>query len=301
MSLLIRVVRPSESAALTRRRNRSYERVFAFKAGNRRRPRLFTEIFVEIIMLGTGTITPSLRRNASCLVVQEGERRLLVDMGPGTIRRLCDAAISLSELDTLLVTHFHPDHVSDLAPILFASNYAYADRRTEPFSLIGPRGLRDYYDKFRAIYHEWITPTDDRLTLHELSANSPDRLESGELLIRSTSAAHSDPSLSYRIDGPTGSVVVSGDTDVSSGLVDLAQGADILVCETSFPDHLKHEGHLTPSGAGRIAQAAGVKTLVMTHFYPPCDQADMVGEAKVEFDGMVIKAEDLMRIPVIRA
>jgi len=78
----------------------------------------------------------------------------------------------------------------------------------------------------------------------------------------------------------------------------LARGADLLICESALPDDLKVEGHLTPSRAGKIAAKADVRKLVLTHFYPECDQVDVEKECRKTFGGPLILAEDLMRIEV---
>jgi ribonuclease BN (tRNA processing enzyme) len=101
----------------------------------------------------------------------------------------------------------------------------------------------------------------------------------------------------YRITGSDGkSVVYSGDTDVCDNLVTLAKGVDVLICECALPDEMKVEGHLTPSLAGRIAVQAGVKKLVLTHFYPECDAVDIAEECRNTYKGPLVIAEDLMEV-----
>ena len=115
----------------------------------------------------------------------------------------------------------------------------------------------------------------------------------------STPVEHNEESLAYKITDAEGtSVVYSGDTDYSDGLVELAKDADILICESSLPDGLKVDGHLTPSLAGTIASRAHVKKLVLTHFYPECDTYDMIGQCRTTYAGPLVLAEDLMRIDV---
>jgi len=73
---------------------------------------------------------------------------------------------------------------------------------------------------------------------------------------------------------------------------------DILVLECSFPDGKKVEGHLTPSLAGRIALESHCKKLLLTHFYPICDQSDILGQCSQVYPGEIILGEDLMRIAI---
>lgn len=251
---------------------------------------------MKITILGSGTITPDKDRNPSGLAVRTPDVLILVDMGPGVLRRMTEAQIDARSVDVVLITHFHPDHVSDVVPFLFASNYAYYDQRQEPFHLVGPRGLEHFYQGMVDLYGHWIIPTGDRLLIKELDPSGPDSVSFERTLVRSIPSAHSFPSLSYRIEADGVAVTVSGDTDMSEGLVHLAESTDVLVCEASFPDGMKVPGHLVPSEAAEIAQRAGVRKLVLTHFYPPCAGQDIAGQAARVFSGEVLEAKDLMVI-----
>jgi len=253
---------------------------------------------LRITILGTGTATPDLRRNASGIVIQAGETTIAVDMGPGILRRMCEAAIDTRAIDVILLTHFHADHVSDVAPFLFASNYAYGPIRTDPFRLIGPRGLEQFFAALVQAYGHWVVPSNDRLIRHELDACNTDEIQLDDIRIRSAPAAHSDPSLSYRLEHGGRSVTISGDTDVSDDLATLARNTDVLICECSLPGSLKVPGHLVPSEAGVMARRANARKLVLTHFYPPCDETDVVGEAATEFSGEIVRAHDHMVLEV---
>lgn len=253
---------------------------------------------MEITILGSGTATPSLERNASGLAIRSSGSWTLVDIGPGTMRRMCEAGVDSKWIDAILLTHFHPDHVSDLVPFLFASNYEYGAVRSDPFHLIGPTGVEQFYRALVGVYGDWIVPRGNRLILKEMNASAPESLNLSGIAIYSRPAVHSFPCLHYRIEADGVSVTVSGDTDFSENLVDLAQGTEVLVCECSMPDELKQPGHLVPSEAARIAEQAHAKKLVLTHFYPPCEEVDVVGQAARFYSGKIVKARDLMVISV---
>ncbi|MBN2246028.1 MAG: MBL fold metallo-hydrolase, partial [Candidatus Aminicenantes bacterium] len=111
--------------------------------------------------------------------------------------------------------------------------------------------------------------------------------------------AHIYESVGYRIEFKDGrSMAISGDTDYCQNIIDLAFKVDILVLECSFPDGKKVEGHLTPSLAGRIAAESRCKKLLLTHFYPVCDQFDIVGQCKKIYQDQIILGEDLMRVKI---
>jgi len=80
--------------------------------------------------------------------------------------------------------------------------------------------------------------------------------------------------------------------------VELAQGADLLILESSFPDEDPCEGHLTPSLAGRMAALAGVKRLVLIHFYPECLRTDVSAQCRKTYQGELILGEDLLLLRV---
>jgi len=211
---------------------------------------------------------------------------------------MCEVGLDAKWIDLIMLTHFHADHVSDLAPFLFAANYEYGQVRELPFHLVGPAGTEQFYQGLVRAYGPSIVPVRERLRTRELSAVAADTFILGAVAVRSIPSMHTFPSLSYRIEADGASVTVSGDTDFSEGLIELAQETDLLVCESSFPDDLKVPGHLIPSEAGRIADSARAKKLVLTHLYPPCDEADIVEQAHRTYAGEIIKAQDLMTLTV---
>ncbi len=249
---------------------------------------------MEIIIIGSGTGVPSLRRGAPGTVIRTGNRTLLLDSGSGTLRRLLEAGIECKEVDYLLYSHFHPDHTADLVPFLFASNYGSDGVRTRDLTIIGPVGMADFYDKLKEVYGQWIVPRGYSLSIQEISS---EEVSWGDFSIRGFPLAHTEHSVGFRVTAERGKVVAySGDTDYCSNLVALARDAAVLIVECSFPDDRKVEGHLTPSLAGRVAREAGCAKVVLTHLYPPCDGADIVGAVRREFAGDVVLGEDLMKL-----
>jgi ribonuclease BN (tRNA processing enzyme) len=253
---------------------------------------------MELVVLGSGTGVPSLRRASPSFLVEISGRRLLLDAGPGALRQLLAAGVTINLLDYIFITHRHPDHCADLPAFLFATKYAGLPPRVTPCSVIGRSGLRDFHAALTSAWGRWIEPEPGQVELMEVEPGDIP-LPPGEPFRASCRAlAHTPESLAYRIEAQGRSLVYSGDTDYSEALVDLARGADLLVTECSFPEGQKVEGHLTPSLAGRMAREAGVGRLLLTHLYPPADEADVAAEAAREFPGEVTLAEDLMRVVV---
>jgi ribonuclease BN (tRNA processing enzyme) len=249
----------------------------------------------DIIILGSGTGIPSLQRGSPGLLLLSDDATVLIDSGSGVLGKMLQAGVTYRDVDLLLYTHIHPDHIADLIPLLFACKYAEVPREKDLFCIGGP-GFENYFAQLKKIYGRWVEPRSYRLTLAEISLKA---LPFRDLTIFATPLAHMPESVGYRIELNNGrTIAVSGDTDYCRAAVDLASGVDLLVLECSFPEGKKVEGHLTPSLAGRIAAEAHCRRLLLTHLYPPCDRVDMAEQCREVFDGQIILAEDFMRISV---
>jgi ribonuclease BN (tRNA processing enzyme) len=215
------------------------------------------------------------------------------------MRRLLEVGISIDQLSYIFYSHLHPDHTGELIPFLFATKYPEAYGRRKPFTIVAARGFTEFYETLKQAYGEWIELAPGLLDIAELDTTGRDHLYCGVFDVDSLPMDHTHMSLAYRITGSDGrSVVYSGDTDVCDNLVTLAKGVDVLICESALPDAMKVDGHLTPSLAGSIATQAGVKKLVLTHFYPECDAVDITEECRKTYKGPLVIAEDLMEITV---
>jgi ribonuclease BN (tRNA processing enzyme) len=249
----------------------------------------------ELILLGSGTGIPSLRRASPGLIIISDSTRILIDSGSGTLRKMLDVGMTYQDPDLILYTHIHPDHVSDLVPILFASKYADLPREKELLCIGGP-GFKSYFEKLKTLYGHWIEPQSYRLVIKEIHEET---LLYRNLKIISKPMAHISESVGYRIEFKDGkSMAVSGDTDYCQNIVDLGVEVDLLILECSFPEGKKVEGHLIPSLAARIALESRCKKLLLYHLYPICDQYDILMQCKQVYQGDIILGEDLMRIQI---
>jgi len=255
---------------------------------------------ISVTILGSGTCVPSLRRSSCSVSMQIGNSRLLFDSGPGTLRRLLEAGTTIFDLDYVFYSHFHPDHSAELVPLLFATKYPDGNRRQSPLTITAGRGFADFFAGLKTVYGNWIELAPGLLDFVEMDNTSRDSVNFRGFTVETTPVEHNPESIAYRITSGDGrSVVYSGDTDYSENLIELAKGADILICESAEPDGLQGKGHLTPSMAGEMATRAGVGKLVLTHFYPDCEDADLAQQCRRTYAGPLVLAEDLMRIEVI--
>jgi ribonuclease BN (tRNA processing enzyme) len=249
----------------------------------------------ELIILGSGTGIPSLRRGSPGLVLISESSKVVIDSGSGILRRMLEVGITYRDIDLLLYTHIHPDHISELVPILFACKYADLPRQKDLIGVGGP-GFKDYFDRLKKLYWSWIEPPSYHLAIKETS-QKPFLFQ--DLKIFSKPMAHIPESVGYRIEfKDRRSIAISGDTDYCRNIIDLASEVDLLILECSFPDGKKVEGHLTPSLAGRIGLESRCKRLLLTHLYPICDQFDILKQCGQVYKGETILGEDLMRIKI---
>jgi len=250
---------------------------------------------MQLTILGSGTAIPSLRRGSPGLLVEVAGQSLLFDGGAGTLPKLLKVGVSVLELDRVFYTHLHPDHTGDLVPLLFAlRNPAW--QRTKPLYITGPKGFRAYHEGLVELYGDWIATRGYELVLKEILREVT---ESEGFRVIPKEVVHLRHSLCYRVESAEGkSLVFSGDTTYCDAIIDAAKGADLLVLECSAPDERPMKNHLTPTQAGQIAALSGCRRLVLTHFYPICDEYDIVTPCRKVFDGELILAEDLMRLSV---
>jgi ribonuclease BN (tRNA processing enzyme) len=250
---------------------------------------------VELIILGSGTGVPSLRRGSPASLVKADNQSILLDGGSGALARMLQAGVTYKDVDAVLYTHIHPDHCADLVPLIFACKYQ-EEPREKDLLIIGGKGFRDYFEGLRWVHGSWIESETFRIHIREVLA---DEVQIGDIQVTTLPLEHAPESVGYRVTSAQGKTLVySGDTDYCPNVVELATGADLLLLECSFPEGMKVKGHLTPALAGRIAREAGCKRLCLTHFYPPCDHADITGDCRTVFKGEVLLAEDMMRIRI---
>ncbi len=246
---------------------------------------------LELIILGSGTGIPAAERGAPGLVVKVGDKPLLFDSGSGILGRLLQAGVNPLEIDHLFYTHQHIDHVADLAPFLHAATLTSRERLLE---IVGPQGFKAYYNRLLSL-HPSLRPRTFGVNLWEVCK---DRLTYPTWSVLTELTGHTAHSVGYRVQTDGGSIVYSGDATYSQNLVELSREADLLVLECSYPDDQQVAGHLTPSLAGRIAEEAEARQLILTHLYPPCDRVDVVAQCRRVYAGPILLAHDLMRLRI---
>jgi ribonuclease BN (tRNA processing enzyme) len=263
---------------------------------------------MRIRLLGTGGAANELRHQASLLVEWGGGSdagRILLDTGSGLdiVRLLIASGCDPTTVSDIFVSHQHSDHVGGLEPLLLWTILAtlgrhgrppddetrvYADQRIlaqieQLLGAVGSAVPRLFGGKLR-----WVRAVDEE----------PSKLSGGATL--TTFFVDHQP----RDGGAMGCVVgrdglrlvYSGDTRPTNRLIEAARGADVLVHEAGGLDaeaaEIHRQGHSTAGDAGRVAAAAGVGRLILTHVPAEGLTESLLAEARTEFGGRVDLATD---------
>jgi len=248
---------------------------------------------MELIILGSGTCVPSLKRNAPGYYLEAEGCRILVDCGSGTLLQLEKAGRSYRDIDAVFITHRHPDHYADLMPLVHALLAAPHLNRVKDLCIFSPKGFIAYYEA--SVSSVLGHPKGFSVRIVEIQ----DTFDFGPFNIFTAKTIHSADSIAYRFDLGGKSVVFTGDADYDQGVIALAQNADLLIADCSFPDSLKAKGHLSAKECGLVAAKAGVRKLVLSHLYPAdSPDTERIKESGEVFDGEIVLAEDLMTINI---
>lgn len=251
---------------------------------------------MQLTFLGTGSAMPTGERNQTGLVLEADGNRLLIDCGSGVLGALSATESGYTHLDAVLLTHHHLDHVADVLPLLKARWLADAPR----IRIVGPPGTESLLEELLDVHDYLREHVDPAVT----------DMEAGETTLAGFDVAarkirHSMAGLGYRLS-PAGAdepaVVFSGDTAASPGILSMADGADVLAHDCSFPDDVETDNHATPASLGNALADAdtSVGTLYLTHLYPHTDgrHAEMIASVREHYGGEVVVASDGLTVEV---
>ncbi|MFC9464725.1 ribonuclease Z [Streptomyces coelicoflavus] len=293
----------------------------------------------ELVVLGTASQVPTRHRNHNGYLLRWDGEGILFDPGEGTQRQMLRAGVAAHDLNRICVTHFHGDHSLGLAGVIQRVNL---DRVPHEITAHYPRSGQRFFERLRyaTAYRETVALTeapvaadgplavtpaytlDARKLSHPVESygyrlTEPD----GRRMLPDRLAAHGikGPDVGrIQRDGSLNGVPLDEvsevrrgqrfafvmDTRLCEGVHALAEGADLLVIESTFLDAdealATDHGHLTAGQAARAARDAGVRHLVLTHFSQRySDPEDFERQARAAgFAGELTVARDLTRVPV---
>jgi ribonuclease Z len=249
----------------------------------------------RIVFLGTASAVAYEGHQNTHLVVEGEEHIILIDCVGNPVLRLQEIGIHFNELTDLMVTHFHPDHVSGL-PLLLMNMWLLG--REKSLNVFGSPHTMSRIEKMMNLFEWEDWPNMFPVVLHRLPMKEMTlALDNGDIQIFTSPVEHLIPTLGLRIIFLKQDFVVaySCDTDPCPQTVTLAEEGDVLIHEAAG----EYAGHTSPAEAGEIASKAGVKTLYLIHYsLHEKDAQTMLREARETFQGEVLIAEDFMEISV---
>ena len=248
----------------------------------------------------------------------------VVDCGYGVAKRLAEAKVQLPDIRYVFISHLHSDHALEFGNLVYSAWSAGLDHEVTAF---GPAGLAalaqafwesNRFDVDIRIPDEGKPDPRKLLVVREIDASGP-VMSTDRVKVSALQTPHPPilkENYAYRFETPNGVIVYACDTAYNPKLADFAKGADILIHEALYlpgvnalAARIKNAAtlkahllaaHTTTEDVGRIAQAAGVKKLVLSHLVPGDDPSitdDMWSEGvRKHYRGTVVVARDLMAL-----
>jgi len=246
---------------------------------------------MRLTFLGTGSAMPLPDRAQTGLLLERDGRRLLVDCGAGVLHRLAATEPGYEGVSTVLLTHHHLDHVSDLLALVKA-RWLSGDDHLE---VVGPGGTKALVDSLFGAF-DYL---DGRIDLQVREVSDHDFSVAG-FDVSAHETRHSVDGLAYRFAGGEdgGDLTISSDTEAFEGLAAFADGSAIFVHDCSFPDDVDVSNHPTPSALGVTLAGHDYGRVYLTHLYPHTEgrHEEMLEAVGSRYDGDVRFARDGLRV-----
>ena len=247
----------------------------------------------KLVILGSANAVTSPHHENTHLAIIGAENTLLIDCPGNPLVRLKKLGVPLEQISDLVLTHFHPDHVSGV-PLFLMDLWLLG--RKNPLQIHGLGHTLERIEQVLDLYswshwpgfypvHFNCLPEQEMVLV----------VERGEFRLFASPVNHMVPNIGLRVEFSqvNQAMAYSSDTEPCQQLVRLAQGADVLIHEAAGPA----KGHTSPRQAGQVAWEAEVNSLYLIHY--PCwdiDPQPFIAEAQETFAGQVDLAVDLMEI-----
>jgi ribonuclease BN (tRNA processing enzyme) len=242
---------------------------------------------MKVQFAGCGDAFGSGGRFNTCIHVDDGERRFLIDCGASSLVALKKAGIDRGAIDAILLTHFHADHFGGIP--FFILDQQLNVKRTRPLLIAGPPGLRDWYARAMALAFPGERTLSFAIELHEVEIGAMQTMVG--MQVTPFHVRHDDragPCLAYRVESGGKTLCYSGDTEWTDALIEAARSADLFVCECYMYETLR-KSHMTLSVLRQHLPAIGAKRVILTHLSE--DMLARLADVELEcaVDGLVVQ------------
>ncbi len=236
-----------------------------------------------LTLLGTGTCQIEFERRASSVLLELHTTPILFDCGHGIVQRLLEVGVAHNQLQHIILSHFHPDHVSDLIPLLQAGAWSRKNPRTSDLHIYGPTGVKRIVDGLLNIFgpSSFQQPSYS-LVIHEITEDC------------FTIDAHTFESLSLPPAGNHGlrfswngkTYAITGDSNFHEEEIAFLRNVDLAIIDS---------GHIEDEEIVELAVASQAQVIVCSHLYREIDAAHLqVWAAQKGYQGTIIVGRDLM-------
>lgn len=259
---------------------------------------------MQLAFLGTGSSSSTIK-NPSSFALSNGFEMFLIDSGGGSyhqISRLRNKGFSPDITKNIFLTHFHMDHVSGLPDFIWGETWNSRGQRTMPLNIIGPTGLRDFWDtRFTPFFGREIPFI---INLYELSDG--DIFYTDAFQVKSVKLNHNENSTGYLFIDSKISIAFTGDTGWCDPLINLVNSADITICEWSFTEKSPSESHMGGDEIIALLEKTSARSSIyFTHIFPETGKtyADLIKlrrEKVLHLDRKIYFPEDLFILNIER-
>ena len=281
---------------------------------------------LKITLCGTSSPIPAPGRAQACVAVETPEHLYIIDAGSGSAATANLSNVPMEKLRGILITHFHSDHISDIGDFNLNS---WVAGRPEPLQIIGPTGVERIVDGFNMAYEldrgYRVAHHGAELLNPELGTLQSKTIEEGVIVdqdglrITAFEVSHPpiEPAFGYRLDYGGRSVVISGDSLVTDKIVEISNGADVVLHDAMSLQLVRgaagmarttgntrlatvlqdiQDYHATTDDLNRLSSEAEIGQLALYHLVPAPRNAmalrafsnDIPEGALLTEDGMVI-------------
>jgi ribonuclease BN (tRNA processing enzyme) len=248
----------------------------------------------ELHVIGSSPAVPRPNRANSCYLIRTQNASIVLELGSGALAKLMTVQ-NPATLDAILISHMHADHFFDLVPLRYALKYEV--QRPSPLPVYLPPGGMKKVNAVVSPFTHGGSFFDGILTMAEYAPNRELRI--GDARITFARSRHYIEAYAMRVRSRAGTIVFSSDTAPEKRVVDLAQNADVFLCEAGLgPAAQEHgrRGHCNAKEAGAMAAHAAAKHLLLTHYPSSARASELKHAAQSEFSGKITVADDGMEI-----
>jgi ribonuclease BN (tRNA processing enzyme) len=257
---------------------------------------------MKLTFLGTGAVNAIKNRNPASLLLKADNKQILIDCGYGCLTQMRDENIDFKKLDSVFITHLHPDHSSDLFPIIITI-YCLGDAdktkaRKRPFIVYGPKSLPAWHKQLKK--YQW-SENDVPFKIDMKVFKKEKKFDNLKVSAMPVDHSKTKPSLTYKFEHGGKTFVYSGDINWTENIrdfIEFCKDVDLLIIENGRPIGWKGKEHLEPFQISQIARDANPKKIVVVHLTDINSPAEVKDAITEFYDGEVIVARDGMGMEV---